>query len=68
MRAYEGLWGGLIRMLEVGKFVRGNNGSRTWVGQIVGIDRLAGEYRVRDVVTGIYFYVSCSAVYECARP
>ncbi|AKC05026.1 hypothetical protein [Enterococcus phage EFLK1] len=55
-------------MLEVGKFVRGNNGARTWTGQIVSIDRLAGEYRVRDVVTGIYFYVSCSAVYECARP
>ena len=55
-------------MLEVGKFVRGNNGSRNWIGQIVGIDKLAYEYHVRDVRTGLYSYVSCSTVYECARP
>ena len=58
----------LIRMLEVGKFVRGNNGSKNWIGQIVGIDMLAYEYRVRDARTGLYFYVSCGAVCECARP
>ena len=57
-----------MRMLEVGKFVRGNNGSRNWIGQIVGMDKLAHAYRVRDVRTGLYSYVSCSAVYECARP
>ena len=57
-----------MRMLEVGKFVRGNNGSRNWIGQIVAVNELASEYRVRDVRTGLYSYVSCSAVYECARP
>ena len=57
-----------MRMLEVGKFVRGNNGSRNWIGQIVGMDKLAHAYRVRDVRTGLYSYVSCSTVYECARP
>lgn len=58
----------MIRMLATGKFVRGNNGSRNWIGQIVGMDKLAYEYRVRDIRTGLYFYVSCDAVYECARP
>ena len=55
-------------MLEVGKFVRGNNGSRNWIGQIVAVDEIASEYRVCNIRTGIYFCVSCDAVNECARP
>lgn len=55
-------------MLEVGKFVRGNNGSRNWIGQIVDVDELASEYRVRNIRTGLYSYVSCLDVYECVRP
>ena len=55
-------------MLEVGKFVRGNNGLRNWIGQIVAVDEIASEYRVCNIRTGIYFYVSCDAVNECARP
>ena len=55
-------------MLEVGKFVRGNNGARNWIGQIVGVDELSSEYRVRNIRTGLYSYVSCSAVSECVRP
>lgn len=58
----------LIRMLEVGKFVRGNNGSRNWIGQIVAVDELASEYRVCNTRTGLYFLVSCIDVSECARP
>ena len=57
-----------MRMLEIGKFVRGNNGSRNWIGQIVAVDELASEYRVRNIRTGLYSYVACSAVYKCARP
>ena len=57
-----------MRMLEVGKFVRGNNGSRNWIGQIVAVNELASEYRVRNIRTGLYSYVSCSAVSECVRP
>ena len=56
------------KMLEVGKFVRGNDGSRNWIGQIVEVDQLTSEYRVRNIRTGLYFYVSCDAVNECARP
>ena len=56
------------KMLEVGKFVRGNNGSRNWIGQIVAVDEIGSDYRVRDIRTGLYFYVSCDAVNECARP
>ena len=55
-------------MLEVGKFVRGNNGSRNWIGQIVAVDELASDYRVRDIRTGLYFWVSALDVSECARP
>ena len=55
-------------MLEVGKFVRGNDGSRNWIGQIVAVDELASDYRVRDIRTGLYFWVSCLDVSECARP
>ena len=54
-------------MLEVGKFVRGNNGSRNWIGQIVAVDELASDYRVRNIRTGLYFWVSCLDVSECAR-
>ena len=56
------------KMLEVGKFVRGNDGSRNWIGQIVEVDQLTSEYRIRNIRTGLYFYVSCDAVNECARP
>lgn len=55
-------------MLEVGKFVRGNDGSRNWIGQIVAVDEIASDYRVRNISTGLYFWVSCDAVSECARP
>lgn len=55
-------------MLEVGKFVRGNNGSRNWIGQIVAVDELSSEYRVRNIRTGLYFWVSCLDVSECVRP
>ena len=56
------------KMLEVGKFVRGNDGSRNWIGQIVEVDQLTSEYRVRNIRTGLYFYVSYDVVSECARP
>ena len=55
-------------MLEVRKFVRGNDESRNWIGQIVAVDELASEYRVRNIRTGLYFWVSCLDVSECARP
>ena len=55
-------------MLEVGKFVRGNNGSRNWIGQIVAVDEISSDYRVRNIRTGLYFWVSCLDVSECARP
>lgn len=53
-------------MLSIGKFVRGNNGSRNWIGKI--IDTIGCNYRVRDVRTGLYFYVSVDSVTECAKP
>ena len=56
------------KMLEVCKFVRGNNGSRNWIGQIVAVDEISSDYRVRDIRTGLYFWVSCLDVSECARP
>mgnify|MGYP005766199343 CR=1 FL=1 len=56
------------KMLEVGKFVRGNNGSRNWIGQIVAVDEISSYYRVRNIRTGLYLWVSCLDVSECARP
>ena len=56
------------KMLEVGKFVRGNDGSRNWIGQIVEVDQLTSEYRVRNVNSALYSYVSADEVKQCARP
>lgn len=55
-------------MLKVGNYVRGNDGFRNWIGEIVEVHKEENLYRVRNIRTGLYFYVSCDAVNECARP
>lgn len=55
-------------MLKVGHYVRGNNGFRNWIGKIVEVHKEENLYRVRNVNTALYSYVSADEVKQCARP